>query len=101
MVESTARVLEMKESGGGRDDEAGRRGGERRMVGVQWRAYGSSVGEDVEHGAGSAGTMQHRSSGSELTAARRGGEMVASTAVEWRVWMGCRNEWVGSGINRG
>ena len=71
-------------------DEAERRGGERRMGRVQWRAHGSSVGEDVEHGAGSAGTMLHRSSGSELTAARRGGEMVASTAVEWRVWMGCR-----------
>ena len=91
MVVSTARVLEMKESGGGRDDEAGRRGGERRMEGVQWRVYELSVGEDVEHGAGSAGTMRHRRSVSEMTAARRGGEMVVSTAVEW----------VGSGINRG
>ena len=45
MVVSTARVLEMKESGGGRDDEAGRRGGERPIVGVPWRAYESSVGE--------------------------------------------------------
>ena len=60
------------------------------MVGVQWRAYELSVGEDVEHGAGSAGTMRHRSSGSKMTAARRVGEMVVSTAVEWRVWMGCR-----------
>jgi hypothetical protein len=42
------------------DDEAGRRGGERRMVRVQWRAYETSVGEDVEHGAGSAGPMRHR-----------------------------------------
>jgi hypothetical protein len=43
MVVSTVRVLEMKESGGGRDDEAGGRGGERRMVRVQWRAYGSTA----------------------------------------------------------
>ena len=72
-------------------DEGGRRGGERRMVRVQWRAYETSVGEDVEHGAGSAGTMRHRSGDRELTAARRVGEMVVSTAVEW----------VGLGINRG
>jgi hypothetical protein len=90
MVVSTARVLEMKESGGGRDDEAERRGGERRMVRVQWRAFGLTVGEDVEDGSGSAGTMRHRRSCRELTAARRGGEVVASTAVEWRLWMGCR-----------
>ena len=91
MVVSTVRVLEMKERDGGRDDEAGSRGGERRMGRVRWRAYETSVGEDVEHGAGSAGTMRHRSSGSEMTPARRVGEMVVSTA----------GEWVGSGINRG
>ena len=45
MVESTARVLEMKESGGGQDDEAGSRGGERRMVREQWRAYEQALGE--------------------------------------------------------
>ena len=90
MVVSTARVLEMKESGGGRDDEAGSRGGERRMGRVRWWVYETSVGEDVDDGSGSAGTMRHRSSGSEMTPARRVGKMVASTAVEWRVWMGCR-----------
>ena len=90
MVVSTVRVLEMKERDGGRDDEAGRRGGERRMGRVQWRAYESSVGEDVDDVPGSAGTMLHRSSVSELTQVRRVGEMVVSTAVEWRVRMGCR-----------
>ena len=101
MVVSTARVLEMKERDGGRTTK--QKGGVERDG---WGEYnGGRVRVECRRGRGARGWLSGYHAAQKQWQRIDSGEtsslMVVSTAVEWRVWMGCRNEWVGSGINRG